>query len=158
MLVRELRTWLKTTPIVALLILASSCATIISGGSAQISVTSEPDGATVYVEPGDFEDTTPAILTLRRKDGPYRLTIRKPGYRPYEVVIKATTNGWVLGNIVVGGIVGIIVDYWTGAATELSPKEVHAALTRHGVRASEQESGVCLFDSNGAVLAIMSLN
>lgn len=113
--------------------LLSACATIFSGTTQNIAVSSTPPGATVKVEPGGQSSTTPAKLSLRRKDAPYRLTIAMEGYEAYTVTISAGTNGWIWGNLILGGLVGIIIDSSTGAANALSPDEVHGNLVKAGV-------------------------
>lgn len=109
---------------------ASSWATIISGSTQKIAVSSTPDGTTVTATPGNFQVTTPAQLTLRRKDGPYTLRFEKAGYQPYEVWLSTGTNGWLWGNILIGDLIGIVVDLRTGAAQKLTPEQVHANLTQ----------------------------
>jgi hypothetical protein len=36
------------------------------------------------------------------------------------------TSGWVWGNIVFGGLIGLVVDASTGAMYKLTPEQVHA--------------------------------
>jgi hypothetical protein len=86
------------------------CATIISGTTQDIGVSSVPPGATVIAELGGHRAVRPAKLTPRCKEAPYRLTFPLEGYRPYNVTISAGTNGWIFGNLVLGGIIGILVD------------------------------------------------
>ena len=87
----------------ALALLASACATIISGRTQDLSISSEPAGATVTAHPGSHRVTTPGILTVPRLESGYRLRFEKPGFAPVDVRIKPASNGWLWGNIVVGG-------------------------------------------------------
>lgn len=137
---------------------ASSCATIISGTTQKIAVNSTPDGATVTSTPGNFQVTTPAQLTMRRKEGPYTLRFEKTGYQPYEVRLSTGTNGWLFGNILIGGLIGIVVDTSTGAAQKLTPGQVHANLTEMKVslRGSSQDT-VVVFATDGSLLATITL-
>lgn len=135
----------------------SACATLMNGSTQKVTVKSEPAGATVKVEPGYYDTKTPVELTLKRGDGPYRLTITMDGYEPYHVYIKASTSGWVWGNILIGGIIGIAIDYSTGAATKLDTKEVFANLKKNGITEPSNEDGVFLFRNDGRLLAAVNL-
>ena len=131
----------------ALALLASACATIISGRTQDLSISSEPAGATVTAHPGSHRVTTPGILTVPRVVSGYRLRFEKPGFAPVDVRIKPASNGWLWGNIVVGGVVGLAIDYMTGAAYTISPAEVSARLTpAEGVPTSDV---LYLFDGDG---------
>lgn len=136
-----------------------SCATIISGKTQDILVSSLPPGATVTANPTGEHVITPAKLTLRRDEAPYRLSFRLDGYEPYNVTISSATNGWVYANLLLGGIVGLIVDFATGAATKLQPEEVNANLVRLGVQPPTSSSGttVYVFADRGPLLAVLTL-
>ncbi|MCH9698173.1 MAG: PEGA domain-containing protein [Gammaproteobacteria bacterium] len=115
------------------------CATIVSGTTQNIAVSSNPTGATIVVEPGQYQNTfTPASMELERDGGPYRVTISHEGYEPYKVTLKTSTNGWLWGNLLLGGLIGIIVDSSTGAGTKLSPEEIKANLIK--VRVDSESS------------------
>lgn len=156
---RKRRTVAKLVVVATITALAtSSCATIISGSTQKIAVTSMPDGATVTSTPGNFQVTTPAQLALRRKDGPYTLKFEKAGYQPYEVRLSTDTNGWLFGNLLIGGLIGIVIDMNTGAAEKLTPERVHANLTqvKLGLRGSTDDT-VIVFAADGSLLAAITL-
>ena len=117
-----------------------------------------PEGATVTSTPGNFQVTTPAKLALRRKDGPYTLKFEKAGYEPYEVRLVTGTNGWLFGNLLVGGLIGIVIDLTTGSAQKLTPEQVHANLTQMkvGLRGSTDDT-VLVFATDGSLLAAITL-
>ena len=54
--------------------------------------------------------------------------VEKEGYEPVTVVLKKGLNGWVWGNILVGGIIGLIIDVATGATSKFVPSEVEVKL------------------------------
>jgi hypothetical protein len=63
---------------------------------------------------------TPAVVSLNRNGkwflpAQYTATIEAPGYQTTQVPIRSTINPWIIGNVVVGGIPGLIVDDATGA-------------------------------------------
>jgi hypothetical protein len=73
-------------------------------------------------------------VTLRRKDklifpARYTATIEAPGYQPSSVPIRSTINPWILGNVMVGGIPGLVVDNVTGAAWRPRHSEIYHELT-----------------------------
>ena len=125
-------------PIFALGTLAG-CASIISGGDQALQISSTPPGAQVKIY--DYQgaiifnqQTTPFKALLKRSAGyfrsqQYKLVIEKEGYRTKEVEIKSKLNGWYIGNILLGGLIGmLIVDPATGAMWTLNPQEVNVEL------------------------------
>jgi hypothetical protein len=50
------------------------------------------------------------------------------GYYPYEMKIKREMDGWFLGNLLFGGLIGIIVDASNGAMYKLTPDQVVAQM------------------------------
>lgn len=104
---------------------ASGCASIINGRTATVQIDSRPSEAQVVIRDkrGDTVLTTqtPATVELKRKDrfiwpAKYTATIEKPGFEPKTVAIDQKINPWILGNVVVGGVIGLAVDNATGAA------------------------------------------
>jgi hypothetical protein len=112
-------------PIVALASL-SACATIMHGSKQNIAVNSNPSGATIFVDNQQM-GVTPATLNLSRKQSHVvRLTL--DGYQPYEMTMARGTSGWVWGNIVFGGLIGLVVDASSGAIYKLSPDVITAQM------------------------------
>jgi len=118
-------------------LLASGCATIVSGRHADLAIQSNPSDAHVTVRDRRgttvAEATTPAVVPLKRGDGFFRkarytATIEKPGYEPTQLAIDAKLNPWVAGNIVFGGVAGLVVDPYTGAMWKPNPAEIQLDL------------------------------
>jgi hypothetical protein len=125
---------------VVLLVLATSgCATIVSRGTQKVDVSSEPAGATVTItnRSGDIvhSGTTPFTAKLRKGAGyfkkeSYAVRFTKDGYETRELALTGTMSGWYIGNILFGGLIGmLVVDPQTGAMYRLEPKTLDAALT-----------------------------
>lgn len=120
---------LLTAGLVALLL--AGCASIISGKSQEVRVHSNPSAARLAITQVDkdgthmtvWEGVTPANVNLRRK-GRYAMRLDLEGYQPVEMDMHRGTNGWVFGNLLLGGLIGIAIDYSTGAARKVLPGEV----------------------------------
>ncbi len=111
-------------------IVLTGCATIISGRTQEIGISSSPTGAKVIVN-GEEKGKTPIAVKLARKDKHF-IRIELEGYKPYEVVLVRKINAWVLGNILFGGLIGLAVDAITGAIYKLEPEQIDAKLERKG--------------------------
>ncbi len=104
----------------------SGCATIVSSSDQEVRVLSDPPGAKIRVD-GMLRGVTPTIVDLERKRR-HQLQIEKEGY---ETVMRDTGKGfnwWFVGNILFGGIIGIIIDFSTGAVYKIKPDEINTAL------------------------------
>jgi hypothetical protein len=55
-----------------------------------------------------------------------------PGHDPGRAVVTPGVNPWVLGNLVIGGVVGLAVDGVTQSWYRLYPGEVEVRLRRLG--------------------------
>ena len=108
-------------------LLLSGCASIISTGDQEIAIRSEPAGAEVWVD-GLRRGVTPMMLELDRQRDDRQLSLQKAGYEPYETVLDSAFNGIVLGNILLGGIIGIAVDGMTGAFWRYDIESIDAEL------------------------------
>ncbi len=70
---------------------------------------------------------TPGIIAVRRGD---RLTFRfeKDGFKPVEVSLKKSVTGATFGNLIIGGVIGFVIDFSTGAAYKQTPEQVSVTL------------------------------
>lgn len=119
-----------------LALIMSSCASIIHGPTQMLDFSSQPSGATITID-GKEHGKTPQSIELRRKGREkgdkskkqqYDVKIALDGYYPYEVKIKREMDGWFLGNLLFGGLIGIIVDASNGAMYKLTPDQVIAQM------------------------------
>lgn len=76
----------------------------------------------MYVN-GDYRGATPLSVSVTRKDD-HRLRVECPGYPAHERLVESRFNGWVLGNLLFGGIIGLVVDIASGATSTPSPGHV----------------------------------
>jgi hypothetical protein len=109
-------------------LLAAGCATIMQGSEQGVAFSSSPSGAFVTVN-GRALGTTPLLTDLKRRDT-QMVRITMDGYAPYEMAMTRSVSGWLFGNILFGGIPGLIVDFATGSIYKLSPEQVAANLNQ----------------------------
>lgn len=139
-----------TTTIAAAAVLAlSGCASIIQGGTQPVTIRSVPDGAAITVSNRNGEKvhagTAPVTLTLNRGAGyfkpeSYTIVVSKDGFDRKEMTITGTLSGWYIGNIVFGGLIGMLaVDPVTGAMYTL-PDAVTATLDGTPAKAAQAQS------------------
>lgn len=110
----------------------SSCATIVSSSTQGISFVSTPKKADIIIN-GVSRGRTPAVIDLKRKKQNYKIEIEKEGYESHTVFIDRKINGWVWGNILGGGLIGLVVDYSTGAMYKLSRDQVSIELEKQEI-------------------------
>ncbi len=112
---------------VSLVVNASGCATLVKGVYQPIGITSKPAGALVKVD-GIDKGETPMVIKMKRNKA-HTVQLDKPGYETFEGAIATKSSGWIWGNILIGGLIGLVVDLISGASNNLDPDSVHAELT-----------------------------
>lgn len=146
----------KRLGVLLLCLLFTGCASIVSTNLRQVALTSNPAGAAVTItdEKGldIFNGTTPTTVTLKTGESyfhgkSYTVLFKKSGFEDKTVIISNQINGWYWGNILLGGVIGmLIVDPITGNMFTLSTDNVNATLSQ---KTSEAET---------PALHILSLN
>jgi hypothetical protein len=106
------------------------CATVTRGTTNNVQIVSEPNGASARTSFG-HQCTTPCTLSVSRKDE-FSVVVSAPGYEEQRVDVKTKLAGTgaagFAGNIVAGGVVGMVVDASTGATLEHSPNPITVKL------------------------------
>lgn len=115
--------------------IAAACGTIIHGTRQDVGVSSSPTGAQVVVDNMPLGQT-PVVAKLTRKDH-HVIRITMPGYQTFETNVTRSVSGWVWGNLVFGGLIGLAVDAISGGLYKLRPEQVTGTLATADVR-SEQ--------------------
>ena len=108
----------------------TGCATIVSGRTQDVMIRSNPPGATVTIDE-IATGVTPMVANLMRKKR-HSILISKPGYKDISHATTRGFNGWYLGNILFGGIIGLITDPITGAMYDVEPSEINVTLPKEG--------------------------
>lgn len=136
--------------LMAVLTISSSCASIIHGSKQNVEFASRPTGARLFIDGKDM-GTTPQNLNLSRRgnrerdaDGKrsFAIKLEMEGYKPYETTLERKLDGWIFGNLLFGGVVGIVIDIASGAMYRLTPKRIDgdffdgtssASVTKNGI-------------------------
>lgn len=129
----------KLKGIVAALIAVNivGCATIMHGGRTQrIGISSMPTGATVSIDNNKSMGVTPIFADLKRGEE-HIVTIEMPGYEKSQLTLTKSMSGWVWGNIVFGGLIGLAVDAISGSIYNLSPEQLNAELRKSDATVSD---------------------
>jgi hypothetical protein len=100
------------------IIIASGCATMSHGSRQSIQIDSDPSGASFMVDGDPVPYTTPATIELVRGQD-HTIAFRRDGYDDYTANLSHSTSGAVLGNALAGGLIGVGIDYSSGAAYQL---------------------------------------
>ncbi|MDE8349961.1 MAG: hypothetical protein POG74_10850 [Acidocella sp.] len=109
--------------VVALPLLTANCASIVAGTSESLSVktvsgASDLSGAscTLGNDKGSWTVVTPGTVKIHQSSGSLNVTCAANGYEDNTVSESAVLKNVVMGNILVGGLVGTAIDLNDGAA------------------------------------------
>lgn len=118
----------------------SSCASIVSQSRYLISINSSPSDATIVITNSVgtevYQGVTPATVSLNSSEGffkkaSYQVKFVKDGYNEKIVPIYFKLDGWYWGNILFGGLLGmLIIDPATGAMYKLDSEFINEKLTQ----------------------------
>ena len=111
-------------------VMLGGCASIVSHSHYPVTINSSPDGVRYTVTNTKkgydvMSGVTPATVSLKASNGffskaSYMITFEQPGYDSVTFPLKAGIDGWYAGNIILGGLLGIlIIDPATGAMWRL---------------------------------------
>ncbi|HWF00293.1 MAG TPA: PEGA domain-containing protein [Caulobacteraceae bacterium] len=110
-----------------------ACATVTRGVNTNWAVESTPPGAKVQTTNGYSCEHTPCTFHMLRKSD-FDVTVSMAGYKPWKGHVNHSVHGGgaagVVGNAVVGGVIGIGVDVASGAAFDLRPNPLKVTLDK----------------------------
>jgi hypothetical protein len=110
-------------------ILSAGCATIVKGSTQTITVSSNVDGADVFLD-GLKVGTTPFAGPVPKNKG--ALMVQKPGYRAANLSLSKSLEPMFWGNIITGGTLGSITDFASGSAYQYAPAAYQVDLRPEG--------------------------
>lgn len=119
-------------PLAISCMLITGCATITRGTTEVLIIESFPSGAVARLSNGKI-CITPCSLTLSRKES-LNITFEKDGYESASAMVTSGISGeggaGIAGNVIVGGVLGIGIDSYSGAAKSLIPNPVIIRLNK----------------------------
>lgn len=131
-------------PLIASLIASTmtltACASIMHGTSQDIGISSSPTNASVTID-NQTKAQTPFVAKLSRKDN-HLIRIAADGFAPADLTLTRSTSGWVWGNIVFGGVIGLAVDAMTGGLYNLTPNQLTSTLARQSATIDRSKDGI----------------
>jgi hypothetical protein len=108
-----------------------ACGSVTRGTTENLAFVSEPSGATMTTNKGYACPSTPCSVEVSRSDE-FDATFSRPGYRSLTVPVRTKLAGsgaaGFAGNVLLGGVIGMGVDAYTGAAMDHYPNPVMASL------------------------------
>ena len=113
---------------------ASGCATITRGTNEAFTVETEPSGARATTSLGLSCEPTPCVIPRISREAEFTVTLSKEGYKTTTHNVSHQTAGGgsagMAGNVLLGGVVGAVVDANNGATQELVPNPLRVTLER----------------------------
>ncbi len=118
------------------LVLFVGCASIIKGSKQLVTINCNVEGASIFLD-GVKIGVTPFVGEIKK--GKKLLMIKKEGYKPYSSALSSNLEGMFWGNIIIGGTLGSITDFATGAAYAYAPASYQVELIADGSSLKEFE-------------------
>jgi hypothetical protein len=103
---------------------SAGCATIITGSAQQMTVSSQPPGARVFVD-GGYTGVTPMTLMLKTERD-HAVTLQHEGFQDATSPVTRELNPIALLNLV--SVVCWVVDLASGALWRFPPKAIYVAM------------------------------
>jgi hypothetical protein len=117
-----------------------ACATIVEGTSQDIAVTTMPGGATCEFERVGsviaLIDATPGTVHVSKSQDSIVVSCTKEGHLSVTEVVSSSFGGATLGNILLGGVVGVVIDASSGANNNY-PDTISLALPPENFESAE---------------------
>ena len=141
LILKTMKSLLKPVILVLVIVpfLFSNCASIVTKTTYPMSISSDPQGADIKITDKKgkeiFVGKTPATIDLKAGAGffssaSYVVDFTLDGYDPIKMPIQYKLEGWYFGNILFGGIIGmLIVDPATGAMWAPKTQNILATFT-----------------------------
>ena len=131
------------------LLCLTGCSTLVNGRHQALTINSNPPGAAYEVD--GITGVTPGTAKVERGRRQHTVVLHKPGYQPAELSVGRTVNPWLAGNIFLGGVVGLIVDFSSGAAYQLRTDHVQSTLQpEYGAAVKSPTPQISTKDSPGS--------
>ncbi len=97
----------------------SACATLVNGSSQNVTVSTIPPAASCTLDRVGARvgaiSSTPGSVRLDKSKNDLSVTCSKDGFQTATVVKAPSFSGATFGNIIAGGVIGVVVDAASGA-------------------------------------------
>jgi hypothetical protein len=116
-----MKIFVRAVAVAAVAASLSACASITQGTTQSIAISTPPvTGAQCALNSsqGNWVVTSPGIATVKKSRSDIEVRCNKEGYQDAAAVIPSDFEGWTVGNVIFGGIIGLGVDAATGAMNE----------------------------------------
>lgn len=145
-----------TVLLLTVTILVSGCASILSKGTYPLSINSNPNNSKISITDKKGKEiylgTTPATVKLKAGAGffaraEYQVKFSNPGYDDKMVNVNFKLDGWYFGNLLLGGLVGmLVVDPATGAMWKIEDEFLNETLNKSSSTFLEPEFRILNID------------
>ena len=103
-----------------------ACSTVVEGTSQDIEIATDPDGAKCeLIRDGKsiaFVELSPQIVKISKSKNNIKVVCNKTGYKEGTALNSSSTATATAGNLLIGGLIGVGVDYASGAAYKYEPR------------------------------------
>lgn len=99
----------------------SGCASVMKGSSQSIAITTMPTSGADCVlssKEGSWPVVSPGVVKVERSKADIVVHCSKAGWQDATQTIPSNFEGWTMGNLLIGGVIGVGVDAATGAINE----------------------------------------
>lgn len=127
------------------------CATVINGTSQSYKFQTDPGGAKVATTSG-VSCVSPCEMELKRRTD-FRADVTREGYKPVYVLVQSRTGGAAVGNLLLGGLIGGVVDGANGASNHLYPNPLSLRMVEVGASGETM-----LLDKKGEVISSVAVH
>lgn len=102
----------------------AGCASIVSKTDSTTYFETNPEKARCVLHGQDFKRVvnTPDSIALPAGAAPITVSCSADGFRPTTAVLDTKIDGWIFGNILFGGVIGLAMDAARGAGFKYPPK------------------------------------
>jgi len=134
---RDIRRIVFLAGVLAMAVLATGCASVAGGNTQRMSVQARtPDGAsvegadcTLSNDKGSWRIRTPGDGTIVRAFNAMQVRCEKQPLPQGIVTVESGVRAAMFGNILIGGVIGAVVDHASGSAYEY-PEQVRVVMGR----------------------------
>ncbi len=107
----------------------TGCASIVSDNDSTTYVSTTPESARCELHGQDFTRVlvTPGSIHLPASAAPITIACKADGFTNTTQPLDTELDGWILGNIIFGGIIGVAIDAGRGAGQKFPP-QIHVSL------------------------------